>query len=358
MNRVLRTSLRLLLAVACIIAASPRAEAVQSSGSIQLIPSKQTAIAQDESITVDVYFTNTSSQTPPAAIIPAIANVTGPITIDLGCVDCSCSQQNAAALVFVPGAQAGCNSKGAGVAGCAAGLPGEVLINLDPAGINAPDATPVFLAQITVKNTLPQLPVLGIRAGTGVCAVKACVTPPNQQCAFCSAEGCTFVAGVSPQQDLLRCKHSCFNQVNFTNANDAYIFQGVLVVDDPNFNPAAESFTLSLNKVGFPPVVSINLPGGIPQTAAATWQLNGPGNQNTAGIDLIKITRQTGAGCQNSFRVTVRYYGDLNSLQGNDDPTLRTEIQFDGRTPFVNEEPWTRLLNGNLRNDIDVISSC
>jgi len=357
MNRVVRTSLRLLLAIACIVAAAPNAGAVQSSGSIQLIPSKQTAIAQDEQITVDVYFTNTSSHTPPQGLLSVPATVTGPITIDLGCVDCSCSQQNTAALMFVPGGQAGCNSKGAGVAGCAAGLPGEVLINLDPAGVTAPNATPVFLAQITLKNTLPQLPILGIRAGTGVCSVKACVTPPNSQCAFCSAEGCTFVAGVSPQQDLLRCKHSCFNQINFTNGNDAYIFQGVLIVDDANFNPASESFSLALSRLGFPPLVSINVPG-IPQTAVDTWQLNGPGNQNTAGIDLIKITRQTGVGCQNSFRVTVRFYGNLNSLQGNDSPTLRTEIQFNGRTPFVNEEPWQRLQSGNLRNDIDIISAC
>ncbi len=359
MSKAVHGFVRLFVAVAGVVLfGASFAHAVQSSGSIQLVPSKQIGIVQNENITVDVYFSNTSTQTPPQALIPAIANVTGPITIDLGCVDCGCSQQNPAALSFVAGGQSGCTSKGAGVASCAAGAPGEVLINLDPAGINAPNATPVFLATITLKNNLPELPVLGLRAGTGVCAVKACVTPPNQQCAFCSAEGCSFLAGISPQQELLRCKHSCFNQVNFTNALDAYIFQGVAIIDDPNFDPANESFTLSFGVPGNP-IINISIPGGIPNTGVDVWTLAGPGNQNTPGIDLIKITRQTGAGCQNSFRLQVKFFGDLSSLQAlPPNPVLRTVLTFDGRTPFVNEEAWQTLQNGNLRNDIDVISSC
>jgi len=359
MNRAVHGTIRLFVALAgVVLLGAPAADAVQSSGSIQLVPSKQTGIVLNEAITVDVYFTNTSTQTPPQGLIPAIANVTGPITIDIGCVDCGCTQQNAAALSFIAGGQSGCTVKGPGVTSCAAGAPGEVLLNLDPAGVNIPDATPVFLATITLKNNLPELPVLGLRAGTGVCAVKACVTPPNQQCASCSAEGCSFLAGISPQQDLLRCKHSCFNQVNFTSKLDAYIFQGVAVIDDPNFDPATESFTLSFGVPGNP-IINISIPGGIPSTGMGVWTLTGPGNQNVPGIDLIKITRQTGAGCQNSFRLQVKFFGDLNSLQLlPPNPVLRTELTFDGRTPFVNEEAWQTLQNGNLRNDIDIVSSC
>jgi len=361
MKRFVRSTLWLLVALVGIgLVGAPAARAVQSSGSIQLIPSKQTGLVLNELITVDVYFTNTSSQTPPppGPLAPALATLTGPITIDVGCIDCGCSQQNTTALSFIPGVQAGCTAKSAMVTGCAAGGAGEVLINLDAAGVNIPDATPVFLATITLRNNEVDLPILGLRAGTGICALKACITPPNDQCASCSAEGCTFVAGTSPVKDLLRCKHSCFNQVNFTNGFDAYIFQGVAVVDDPNFDPAAESFTLTLARVPGGQVFTISVPGGIPNTGVNVWTLTGPGNQNTAGIDLIKITRQTGVGCQNSFRLQVKFFGDFNVLQGVDTPTLRTEITFDGRPPFVNEEPWTRLQNGNLRNDIDLISSC
>lgn len=359
MNRAVQGTFRLFLALAGVVLfGASTAHAVQSSGSIQLVPSKQTGITQDELITVDVYFTNTSTQTPPQALIPAIATVTGPITVDIGCVDCACTQQDVTALSFVAGGQSGCTVKGPGVTSCAAGAPGEVLLNLPPAGLVVPDATPLFLATITLKNNLQALPVLGLRAATGVCSVKACVIPPNQQCASCAAEGCSFLAGVIEEQALLRCKHSCFNQVNFTNNLDAYIFQGVAVVDDPNFNPANESFTLSFGVPGNP-VVNISIPGGIPSTGAGVWTLTGPGNQNNPGIDLIKITRQTGAGCQNSYRLQVKFFGNLNSLQLlPPNPVLRTEITFDGRPPFVNQEPWQTLQNGNLRNDIDVISSC
>lgn len=339
---------------------APLAHAVQASGSIQLVPSKQTGIVKDESITVDVFFTNSSTQTPPLAVAATLATVTGPITVDLGCKDCECTQQNTTDLVFVPGPQMGCTVKGAGVTGCAAGGPGEVLINLDPLGLNIPDATPVFLATITLKSNVDNLELLGLRAATGICALKACITPPNTQCAFCAAEGCTFLVGTIVTQELLRCKHSCLNQVNFTNNFDAYIFQGVAVVNDPTFDPSTESFRLMLGEPGNPPVIDFTVPAGdIVMTANGVWKLIGNANQNNAGIDLIQITRQTGVGCQNSYRITVRFYDDLSALQALVPPIiLRTEITFDGRAPFVNQEEWTQLLNGNLRNDIDNASTC
>lgn len=365
MCRAVRASLSFLVAAFAMMAvAVPAAHAVQASGSILLVPSKQTALVQNEVVSVEVYFRNTSTQTPgPGAgqppIVETAATLTGPLTVDIGCVDCACTSKDPAALSFIPGPANGCDVQGTGVTGCVAGPnPGEVLINLAPAGILLPaDDAPVFLATISLRNNLADLAPTVLRASTDICALTACIQPPSTGCASCAAEGCTFLAGEFAPPPLLRCKHSCLNQVNFTNNFDAYIFQGVAIVNDPNFDPSTVPFTLNMGRPNQAPVVSISVPGGIPAVGNGTWVLNGFANSNNPGIDQIKISRQTGANCQNSYRITVRFFGNFSALEGNTDELLRTTISF-GALTFGNEEVWQRLQNGNLRNDIDIISAC
>src|SRR5689334_13229286 len=112
MQRAVRTTLRFLAAVVGVgILATPAAHAIQASGSIILSPAKQLQLAQGETVDVAVAVVNTSSQTPLPPGPAAPGTLTGPITIDLGCTDCGCTQKQAGALSFVPGPNAGCVTK-------------------------------------------------------------------------------------------------------------------------------------------------------------------------------------------------------------------------------------------------------
>lgn len=357
MSRTVRGTSWFVVAVLAVVIAAPTAHAIQSSGSILLVPSKQSGIIKDEQFTVDVYFRNTSTQTPPLALDAAAATLAGPITIDLGCTDCGCTQQNTSALTFIPGADAGCVTRAPGVTSCAAGGAGEVLINLDPPSLAlAASDVPVLLATIRLELEIDDAPPLGLRAGTGVCALQAC---NNGACVSCAAEGCTFVAGFTIPEEIERCKHSCLNTVDFRpNDNDKLTIQGVVKVDDPAFDPAAESFTATLSYQGNV-VATISVPGGIPKSGNK-WMFSGPGNANTPGIQLIQIFPQTGPNCQNSYKVTVRFFGDLGALENlpEDNPVLTVTIKFDDRPPFESTKEWSKKANGDLFADFDGISAC
>src|SRR5579885_3385290 len=142
------------------------AHAIQASGSIILSPSKQLQLAKGEIVQVAVAVVNTSSQTPLPPGPNAPATLTGPITVDLSCTDCGCSQKLSGSLIFVPGPASGCVTKDGNVTSCAQGATqDEVVINLAAAGIALPNNnTPVAIATISVKMNTDSGPPLGLRA--------------------------------------------------------------------------------------------------------------------------------------------------------------------------------------------------
>ena len=343
----------LALGLGGVVLQAQAAHAVQASGAILLIPSKQQLIQANEEITVQVYFRNTSTTSPNAAVPPLLnvaanpAILTGPISIDLSSTDCG-GPANSTALDFIPGPAAGCDAKAANVTSCADGVAGEVLINLAPGGVSAPDDTPVFLATIRLKNTVQppaDLPRLNIRASTGTCSVTSCVTPiPPQDCVSCSAEGCTFVSG-NVNVNLMSCKHGCPNKIEFFPQAPAKqdLVHINFLVQQIGYDPANQPFRLVVSK-GAVVIFDTGLLPGIP-AVGGNFILNGPGNNTTPGIEEIQVLPRTGVGaggvdCTNGFfKVIVDGRGNF-SAAAMVDPTITFEVTLGAQT-YTNTAIWT-----------------
>ena len=155
-------------------------------------------------------------------------------------------------------------TKAGQVTGCASGGSTVVLINLAAGGIALPNNnTPVPVATIKLKMLADSGPPLGIRAGTGVCALNACITPPDQGCVSCSAEGCTFV---TPQQgnQPCDCPHLCPNKIRFIGdaAKPDFFELHSIIVPGPGFDPVAQPFTVAMSNAGGQ-IFSFTLPAGL-----------------------------------------------------------------------------------------------
>ena len=290
----MRTSLRRVLALIAVITgpqllAPPAADAIQASGSIILSPSKQLQLAQNEEFEVTVSVVNTSSQTPvPGAAAPA--TLTGPITIDLACTDCSCSQKQAGALTFVPGASAGCVSKVGEVASCS-GNDSTVTIDLAGGGVALPaDDTPVEIATFRLRMDASGGPPLGIRARTGDCALTACIAP-DQGCVSCAADGCTFVTPTAPGNLPCDCPHDCPNRIRFLGdfaQPDAFELHAI-ILPGPGFDPAAHPFTVSMsNSTG--QIFSFTLPAGSLVQQGDNFRYTANGTNQTGGIARVSLS--------------------------------------------------------------------
>jgi hypothetical protein len=344
---ILRTVPILLAFVALGSSAVPMAYAVQASGSIQLIPSQQTDLAKDQEITVNVSFVNNSTKSPPDAVVPNAASLSGPITVDFTCLDasCDCSQKDSTRFSFVSCSTAGAP---AGVLSCVDAGSGRAIINIAPGGVDlAASTAPVLLAQLRIKNNLAVLPFTRFRASTDVCALSSCLTI-GRDCATCAAEGCSFARGPFPTNVLQGCKHTCLNRISFFNGLDKLHFNAL--VQAPGYDPATASFSLTLSQGGT--IFQVTVPS-IPLSGTRTWEIRGPGNSTTPGFSVITITKRTGTGaggvdCSNDwFKIVVDGWGDLNAAQTKDPPIV-SEVNL-GTVPaltFINSQPWTSIPTG------------
>jgi hypothetical protein len=337
------------------ICSVPAAHAVQASGSIQLVPSQQINLAKDQQFTVDVFFVNNSTTTPPGAVVANPANVKGPITLDYTCTDtgCDCSTKDNTRLSFVSCSIAGAP---AGVTSCTAGGPGQVVIDTVAGGVDlAASTTPVFLATVTLKNNSDPLLTTRFRAATDVCALSSCLTV-GADCALCAAEGCTFVRGPNVPNTLLSCKHGCPNRISFYNGLDKLHFN--TVVQAPTYDPATDSFMLTLT-LGASTVYTLTLPN-VPQVGTRVYRLFGPGNSSTPGLESIEITRRTGTGIggvdctMDWFKVIVDAWGDFNIAQVTD-PKIQTEMTLDALPAFTDSEQWTSIPSGAVGGAIRAV---
>lgn len=387
MSRKRRITLQTLLGVLVAgIVATPAAWAVQASGSIVLVPSKQTGLVGNQEITVDVYFNNQSTQTPnptnpaPPAPVPVVApplpnlvlappnpaTVTGPITIDLCGDGCPCklpvpdgNGDGIKDLVFVPGPVAGCDAKASDVVGCAA-VGSSVIIDLPVGGIGIPDATPKYLATIRFKDTVPsvdpfkgQLGSVHFQASIGMCSLASCrvsVPPPNgpgSDCTFCSAEGCTFVRGESSNGNLLSCKHGCKNRFDFFPSQPADPDKTHLnfILQKPGYDPAAETFRLQVLKSGTTVFDTGTLPG-IP-LSGTVWET--PTVPPLAGNQKIEIHQLGGTGkggidctAAGYFKIIVDAWGNFDAAR-MPDPTMVVVIDIGGATFSSGPRVWNSL---------------
>jgi hypothetical protein len=289
--------------------AAPSAQAIQASGSIILSPSKQLQLANGETVTVDVSVVNTSSQTPNPPGAAAAATLTGPITVDLGCSDCGCSNQQVGALTFVPGPANGCVSKAAGVTGCASSGPASVEIDLDPAGISLPaGTTPVAIATISVKINVAQGPSFGIRAGTGVCALNACIAG-DEGCVSCSAEGCTFVSPNAGKRSACDCPHLCPSKIRFLGPGKPDYFEiHSIILPGAGFDPPANPFSVSISDVAHGTLFTLTVPGGIPKVSNDAFIFSNPSASSTGGVAYVKIARRDDT--PGAFRIDIQAYAD------------------------------------------------
>src|SRR5690349_7102373 len=107
--------------------------AVQASGALVLIPSRQLDVVKGDTITVDVYFENTSTASSGSAL-PAV--LSGPIRVDVAS-DCA-GEQPSKWLQFASGPKSGCVRKAPRVTGCTLDAPGRISISLSPKGLALP----------------------------------------------------------------------------------------------------------------------------------------------------------------------------------------------------------------------------
>lgn len=333
------------------------AQAIQASGSIVLSPSKQLQLAQNEEFEVAVSFINNSSQTPVPPGPAAPATLTGPLTIDLGCTDCGCSQKQAGALSFVAGASAGCVTKAAGVTACS-GNDSVVTIDLAAGGIALPaDDTPVPLATIRLRMNAGSGPPLGIRAGTGVCALTACIAQPSQGCVSCAAEGCTFVTPTAPGNAPCDCPHACPSKIRFMGdlaRPDFFELHGIITTA-PGFDPVANPFTVTLSNSGGQ-IFSFTLPAGaLVQQGSGVFQFVDGNAIATGGIARVRLGARDGA--PGAFRIDITGYSaalEPATTVPTDDGNLLATWDVGGESFSTGLQSWERRLFGWQLNQFGI----
>ncbi|MEW6273328.1 MAG: hypothetical protein AB1689_28960 [Thermodesulfobacteriota bacterium] len=301
---------------------------------------------------------NSSSQTP---LVPpgfdAPATLTGPITIDLGCTDCDCATKQSGAVTFVPGPDAGCVSKVAGVTSCASGGATVVLLNLAPGGIALPaGSAPLEIAKIKLQMNTDSGPPLGIRAGTGVCALTACITPPDTGCVSCSAEGCTFV---TPQQgnQPCDCPHLCPNKLRFIgdiNKPDFFEFHSI-ILPAPGFDPVNQPFSVSLSNAIAGQIFSFTLPAGSLVSGGDAVTFSDSNADVTGGIFKIKLAKRDDV--PGAFRLDIQGYSAAihpDTTTPMDIPDMTLEFSIGGQSWTSGVKTWERKVFGWQLNQFGV----
>jgi hypothetical protein len=349
MARAVRGILRLVaIAVGVGVLAVPSAQAIQASGSIILSPAKQLQLLKGEVVNVDVAVVNTSSQTPLPPGPAAPATLAGPITVDLGCTDCGCSQKQGGALTFVAGPNAGCVTKSADVVSCTQGVdPSVAVINLAPAGAALPNnSTPVTIATIAVKMNVDTGPPLGLRAGTGLCAITACIAQ-GQGCVSCSAEGCSFVTPVASTNQPCDCQHICANKIIFSKTAKPDAFQlHAIILPSAGFDPVGKPFTVSMSNAGGQ-IFSFTLPPGSLVNGGDAFTYSSTTASSTGGIQFIKIAARDDT--PGAYRIDIQGFAfniKADTTQPTDDPNISTSWDVGGQSWSSGVVTWTRKLFG------------
>lgn len=274
---------------ACLVAVPTVGHAVQTSGSILVVPSKNEGLVPNELVTVDVYLNNSSTTTPGLSAVAA--TFSGPITLSYGCLDCACASTNNL-LSFVPGPAAGCTSKIPTVTGCVGAGSNEVLINIDGGGVTVPPGGQVKIATVTMRAAavLPQPPLyIGFRAMTTECGVKACETLSSGklQCVDCAAEGC---AAISDPTDV-PCPHTCLSKIR----SDFFEYHRMMFsLSDPSSNPFSILVTNSMGVVVSPDGTNPwTLPvGALVKTGTKTYVYSANIPAGGTGINYVKASQQ------------------------------------------------------------------
>jgi hypothetical protein len=345
MRSAVRRFLTLLAITAGVgLIAAPAAQAIQASGSIILSPSKQLQLAPGEEFEVTVSAVNTSSQTPLPPGPAAPATLTGSITIDLGCTDCGCTAKQSGAVTFVAGGAAGCVTKVGQVVDCAAAGATTVVINLGPGGLPLPNnSSPVPVATIKLKMNADSGPPLGIRASTGACALTACITPPDQGCVSCSAEGCTFV---TPQQgnQPCDCPHLCPNKIRFIGdlAKPDFFELHAILQPAPGFNPANQPFTVSMSNANGQ-IFTFTLPAGSLVSGGDAFTYTNNNADVTGGVFKVKLAERDDV--PGAFRLDIQGYSA--ALQPDttipiDIPDMTAEFSVGGESWTTGVKTWER----------------
>jgi hypothetical protein len=246
----------LVVALAMAVSAPPTACARQASGSLLLVPSNQhigppgSNFGADK-VSLAVFVRNTSTTALGEA---SPATLHGPISIALSLFPSS-NRQDPGVLDFM-----GCDLAGAQAVGCSGGVPDQVMINLDPAGLPLPATdAPQLLATIRLANTLGRAQNLELRASTSACALESCVDQTSRtNCSRSSANGVTQLHIDSVAPSGRGCESQCQASITFRKSGpDILKVKGTVSLASA-YDPTTEPFKLALVKgSGIPDVTHI-----------------------------------------------------------------------------------------------------
>jgi hypothetical protein len=345
MSRAVRVTLWLVALATGLGGAAPAAIAgVQTSASLSVVPSDSGPLENGDVINLEVIAHNHSSNTPPNAVLNVPATITGPITVQLGCLTCDCSV-NDSRIQFMAGPVTGCVAKDGAVTSCAAGPANTALINLAPAGIVVPAGGSVSIATIKVMAVVdpvngPFLPS-GIRASTDDCAVTACVdgTPASGFCVDCAAEGCTKVLfeGGPP---LINCPHPCPNKIRFRAGPDFFEFHAI-IEPVPGYDPEANGFNVTLSNVNGQ-IFALSLPVGSINCQSDACTFNNSNADNVGGVAFVKSAARDDVPGQ--YRIDIRgYVNGLDTATTNPDrPDMTFTFDIGGQSFTSGQLIWQR----------------
>lgn len=309
----------LLLAAVLVLGSHRIAGAIQASGSIALVPSKQFALMRGESFEVAVYVRNSSTD---ASGNPISARLSGPIRLS-SIVDPS-SEERATSFEFASGPAMGCVVKAAGVRRCAAGRAGEFEIDLDPAGFPLSAAEhPVFVASITLFLNA-SISRVGLRASIPSCGLEVCESEsPRMNCAASGATGDTIVTGGDVLPATRECLRRCKGAIDLRSTSlDRLSIKGEVEVSSPSFDPSTAPFQAVLQRSTGAPLAEIFVPAGEIERSGASFSYVGPGSSSSPGVQLIRLTPR-GSG---RVLLEMEYYGSLDAAESY----MPLEITFSG----------------------------
>jgi cysteine-rich repeat protein len=176
--------LALLISFSFVITLAPRAEAVQASGSVAILPSDFTLVkGQEITLTLRIY--NTSTDTMPTGTGNVAATFNGTLTATLACSTSTCLVELPGTLVYID-----CDALVAEVTSCTLSGDNQVLINISD--LTLPIGGYIDVAMITVEATVPICAADGlfyVRGESGPDDMEACDSENPGICATGGAEG-------------------------------------------------------------------------------------------------------------------------------------------------------------------------
>ncbi|MEW6269456.1 MAG: hypothetical protein AB1689_09195 [Thermodesulfobacteriota bacterium] len=331
-------ALAILSTVVALLAARPApALAVQASGSLLLVPSKDFLMEREE-VDLVVSVQNTSSDTPGSGgTDPVTAVLEGPLTVKLSCLSPDCSVRASGALALVPVAPTGCVASAPEVADCVVGGPDDVLITIDPSGITLPPGGSVAVATVRIRVVDSVLSGLLLHAVSPVGGLIACASAaPSLLCARGDVSGSVALAF---SESLLQCRSRCSARVRFIGdaAKPDKLELAGLLTSTSSLDPGSEPTTLELaSELG--PMLALQLPAGALVGRGTTYTYRDPTARSSGGIGLVSLKLvPDGSG---AVQVRVQAFArELSSLATAAPTSVEFAIGDDG---FVLGDAWRR----------------